>query len=587
MTTYPLGTYNLHSIERWNKAPAWNQKRAYARKLVLESIQIFIEEKGFNQTDGEEVASRFYQERQLPGIEGWIYDAEPGFSVAKIRRLRRLYREEGLPGLLVRYGKNKGKQRSIPPDIKIYLVACLKNTPGIRNSNIYNAVKKRFKPAPSRKSIDRFIDTWKAENPQLAMMIEDPRRWKNTMMAAFGDKSAGITHFCHTWEIDSTPADVITKDGKRCAIIGIIDVYSRRSIILIAPTSKSMAIAACLREAFISWGIPENIRMDNGKDYSSRHVQAITSALRINTPALPPYTPEAKPFIERLFRTYSIQLEELLPGYCGHSVADRQKIREQATWASKIMTPGTTFAIPLTMKEFQETTDKWIKIYETTPHRGLSGRTPSETAEQSPSHPPKIRDNRVLDILLAPLSEHRKVGKKGIAIDNEFFIAPELVEYIGKRIEARRDLRDAGTIYVFDALNGTYLCEAKADELEGQSLEDYHRAKRSQKIEMKEKTKALETLGISCPTPLQTILIDDHAHLPKKILPFQQEADNEAIREARKAVSDNKKESQIPPSEPAQVISFKSYLGDPTDNSWMTDEDLDKEFERAMEKSVK
>lgn len=97
---------------------------------------------------------------------------------------------------------------------------------------------------------------------QLFALIEDPRRWKNNYMPAFGDASADVPYFGHTLEADSTPADVITSDGKRLAVIGAIDVFSRRAMIIIAPTSKSIAIAACIRKTMIVWGIFSRFRKD-------------------------------------------------------------------------------------------------------------------------------------------------------------------------------------------------------------------------------------------------------------------------------------------------------------------------------------
>ena len=168
-------------------------------------------------------------------------------------------------------------------------------------------------------------------------MIEDPRQWKNKFQPAAGNMAADVPFAGHTWEMDSTPADVMTLDKIRCAIIGGIDVFTRRAKVTVAPTSHSLAIAACMRRGILAWGVPARIRMDNGKDYKSKHVQAITTALQIETPPLPPYTPEAKPFIERFFGTMTRQLEENLPGYVGHSVMERQAIRERRTWGEKIM----------------------------------------------------------------------------------------------------------------------------------------------------------------------------------------------------------------------------------------------------------
>jgi transposase InsO family protein len=571
-------------LDRWNKAPVWNQERAWVRQQILDAVQSFIKEKGYIRTHGEVVAALFYKEKKLPGVEDSVYQTEPGLSVSKIRRLRASYEKKGLPGLLVNYGGNKGKQRSISPEISIFIIATLKRSPGIRKSNIYKIIKKTFTPAPSRKTVERFINTWKDEKKQISVMIENPQEWKNKYMAAFASQSAGVDYFCHTWEIDSTKADVITADGKRRAIIALIDVYSRRAKIFIAPTSKSIAIAACIREGISSWGVPTRIRMDNGRDYQSKHILAITTSLQIDTPKLPVYTPEAKPFIESFFGTYTRGLLELLPGFCGHSVAERQSIRERETWASKIMKSDAPVEIPLSEEELKQFTGEWLELYEKSPHSGLGNRAPLEVSRESRFQPQKIRDERVLDVLLAPVSGSRIIGKKGISIEGEVYTSPEMVAYVGKRIVARFDLMNAGLIYVFDASKGTFLFKATSEPLEGQRLEEYRKEKKNHKKRITTAVKALDSLGMPGRNAVQILFEDQVIYQPlSNVVPFQGEADNEAIRESKKAVNGNIESDQDAPRERAPVIPIKSHIGDPRDNSGLTDNEQEREYERAME----
>ena len=85
----------------------------------------------------------------------------------------------------------------------------------------------------------------------------NPDEWRSKYQAAIGNASQHITRLNQVWEIDSTPTDIMLSDGKRHNIVGIIDVYSRRAIMHISRTSTSEAVAACLRQALLTWGVPE------------------------------------------------------------------------------------------------------------------------------------------------------------------------------------------------------------------------------------------------------------------------------------------------------------------------------------------
>jgi len=570
---------------KWSKATKKYRQRAEARADILKAIDAFCMEKGLKQTRGEEFFVQLYRDKAAPHIEGHVYGIEKGLSDAKVRRMRAAYKESGLVGLLPDY-KRKGRSKAVTGEIRLFILKQIKAKPHIRPAHIYELVKRTFPSVPSRRTIYRFMDRWKQENRQLALMMEDPRAWKNKMMPAFGDMAASAEYFCHIVEMDSTPADIITADGKRCVLIGAIDRFSRRVKLKVSPTSRSVGVAACMREFILDWGIPSIIIKDNGKDYVSAHVEAITTALGIETPWVAPYSPEKKPFMERFFGTLSKSFEEMMAGYCGHSVNERQAIRERETWGSKILEPGGTVEIHITMEELQRAINQYVsEIYEHSPHSGLGGKTPNAVAKRTPVHPEKISDERVLDILLWPISKPRKVLKKGISIDRAWYSAPELVEHIGERVECRRDLENAGLVYVFRCKDGAFLCKASCEPLTGKRLEDYLAAKKRHTRTLKEKARALDTLNIGGNRTAMQILLEDGItprHEDDNIIPFQTEADTPAIQEARKAVNSDTADV----SEPLDIdepLPAKQQAMDPVSGPWReTDEDRDREFEENM-----
>jgi hypothetical protein len=294
------------------------------------------------------------------------------------------------------------------------------------------------------------------------MRLSNPDRWKNIYMPAFGSRSEGIERVNQRWELDSTPADVMLLDG-RWTIVGCIDVYSRRAKLVVSKTSKALAIINLLRRCILDWGVPEEIKTDNGKDYTSFHVQHTLAALGIEHHLCKPFTPEEKPHIERFFGTFSGGLLEMLPGYIGHNVNDRQALRAQQSWAEKFG-GGPAVAVSLGSGDLQTYCDEWLRtVYELAVHDGLK-MSPQQAFAGAKVR--KLEDERVLDLLMAP-GKWAAVVKKGIRFENGWFVAPELAPQIGNRVHLRLP-DDAGRVYVFaDETCAQFICIAENPEVTG------------------------------------------------------------------------------------------------------------------------
>ncbi|MFW5490403.1 MAG: transposase [Desulfovibrio sp.] len=536
---------------RWDSAPEWSQERAKARLAVVEAADRFIASCPGKKTAAEVKFCRLYSSDPAQvGVSAEVAAHVKKISAPSLRRFRSLYQKQGLAGLLSGHGANKGNRLAVTPEVRVFVLANLQERPHMTVAMLKNTADGIFgDTAPSEATIRRFVEDFKADNPQLYALLENPKNWKNQYQAAFGD-ACDAEYFGHVWEMDSTPADVMTADGKRCCIIGCIDVYSRRLVLLCAETSKAVSVAACMRKAMLLWGLPATIRMDNGADYASKHVTAILGAFGITRDNTRLYHGEDKPFIERALGTYTHGLHELLPHYTGHDVRQRAALREQATWAKRVMdrTAGTV-EIPLTMEQLQEATNKWLPYYETTERPELGGLHPLARAHSSPRQPTRLVDERILDILLAPIGQ-RTVGKKGIAYQNRRFSADELVPLVGNVVELREDAENAGRIYVFQRTGRRvkFICTATDAAWDGVRVSSYNAARKRHERNLRDQVKSLKVLSETIDDPSKIIFETGEARVETfqaergNVRPFQAQADTPEIRAAAQAFAESEPE---------------------------------------------
>ena len=331
---------------------------------------------------------------------------------------------------------------------------------------------------PSVRTIQHWTKQWKEKNKVLWAHLRDPDAARGRYGASVGRADEGVNSLNALWEIDATKADVLLSDGQRHTILGIIDVWSRRMLLHVTRTSPSTAVCTALRRAILAWGVPGAVRCDNGKEFISHHTRTALTDLGIEQKTAPPFQPERKPFIERALGTFSHDLLELLPGFCGHDVSDRQAIRSRRSFSARFG-QGENAEGRLSPEAFQEFCDKWCALYASRPHQGLGGLTPASRASSWIGPVRMIEDEHALDILLSEPAQGgvRTVHKKGISVGGLWHVAADLGAYIGRRVRIRLDEGDAGKIFVFST-DGTFLCEAVCPKRAGVSRRQLAQATR-------------------------------------------------------------------------------------------------------------
>lgn len=456
--------------------PNYKRLKVDARLYILRAWELFHAKAGLIVWKSQITFCDAYNARSME-IEPWVYETVETISWSTIQGWRKKLKEQGAARLGTRYGNRKGSGKIDSDEaVRGFIVALIVAKPHVNAKHVMRGLRARFndRKIASYRSVQRFMSRWKIDNADMLSAVSNPDHHRNTRMPAFGSASEEITRLNELWEMDSTPADVMCTDGRH-AIIGVIDIYSRRGKLLVTETSKSTAICALIRSAMLKWGVPERIKIDEGQDYTSKHLTRALADLGIEQDICPPYTPEAKPHIERFFGTCTRGLFELLPGYTGHCVADAQALRARKSFASRLgEDDAQVFGVALSAAELQTHLDSWCdNLYGREVHRSLKGRSPFEVAAAWRDPIAAIEDERALDVLLAesPGDGWRQVTKKGIRLDRTTFVSVELGGLVGMRVQVRFDAADMGRIYCFD-IDGQFICIAKSEELLGVTRRD-------------------------------------------------------------------------------------------------------------------
>lgn len=441
--------------------PPARQAVAWARKDVLTARDNYLAAAAIgNIKQGTGEFCRLYNSGEIR-IDDHIKTHVKKVSWSSLSRWQATLKQKGLVGLAPGYHNPRKGTTTLTPEQVDLVLGMLVKKPHCSFNTLALALEARFEHPPGQSALRRYVKTWRRENESLIEYIINPDKWRNKRMFAVGDASEQVERLNQLWEFDSTPADVMLADGRYC-LIGVIDVYSRRLKLLVSKTSRSTAVAALTRRALLDWGVPEAVKTDNGADYVSYHMIQVFEDLRIEQILCPPFTPQCKPHIERVFKTFAHSFQELMPGYIGHSVADRKDIETRRSFADRIMSRDNEVEILMTAEELQLHCDRWCRaMYHQDKHRHLNGKTPDQMARNWTAPLRTISNERALDILMAESVSGggRTVTKKGVSVDNITYIADNLPE-VGTRVLVKKDLTDLGSIYLF-ASSGEFLCVAQ------------------------------------------------------------------------------------------------------------------------------
>jgi len=420
--------------------------------------------------------------------------ADREVTVSTLYRWLADYRRGGLAALLPKWGKTRGQFLALSQAQQDFLRDDYCSLTQPSPTTVYNHLVKiceyTHESVPSQATVNRFLLTL----PPAAVVLarEGPKAFRAKMEPkCHRDLNASGPN--EYWCGDHREMDCFVRlddrDGAKIFrpwLTAWLDLGTRTCVghvVRLVPNSDGIALA--LRAGILRFGVPQELYIDNGKDYrceylngsreTSRNVSlspdatdtlapGVLSPLGVTITHAHPYQAWSKP-IEPWFGHTFPEWEKSLPGYCGQNGKARP---EKLTGEIK---RGEL----LTLAEFTTRVTERIEAYHRTEHRVL-GCTPLAAWQAAEI----VRPNpRTLDLLLMR-QKSLKVTHQGIKLYDRYFWHDDLVLHMGHRVDVRFG-EELGRVLVF--ANGMFVCDALNDQAmqmgaTRESLATLHRRKK-------------------------------------------------------------------------------------------------------------
>jgi len=433
---------------------------------------------------GLEVAGRRY----FLAVPAWVLKAKPHVSPASIFNWQKLAKNAQGEALGGRYAKRKSAL-DMSARVRDAILGSVLKGRDISMNQMRDEIVAEFgekveiitddgevlqRDVPSAGQIGRWINAWKIENADFLLHSINPDKWKSKNRIAIGDLYGWVERPNQLWEIDASPADLLLleDDGRtsgRYTLYVLIDIFTRRIMVLVTKTAATAGALLLLKKGIEAWGKPEMVRTDQGSDFISQEARRFFGLLNIIHDDCTAYSPEQKAGVERHVKTVQHGIINLLPGFIGHSVSERQKIEAVKAFSGRLgQSEREAFAITMTRDDLQATLNDWTEFkYAHSPHGGLKGETPFNKAVRWPGKLVRIGDPERLAMLLSPVPKNgskgagiRTVTKKGVQVEEAHFYAKALLLFMGKDVFVRMDPEDMGQVWVFKADHSEFICKA-------------------------------------------------------------------------------------------------------------------------------
>jgi len=410
-------------------------------------------------------------------------EIELGQSQQTLRAWMSRAEKHGHIGLFPGWGHNRG-ETAMPEWMQRAIRARWLNQQRPRLSQVMATLRDLCRlhrcPLPSRSSVARWIE--RHVTPlQRAAFRHGQRAWEEHGMAKVHRDPKALAPN-ELWCADHRRMDtfVIAPDGRivRPWLTLFIDLATASFAgwrLADRPSAQSVALA--LRMGILRRGVPTALYFDNGKEFTAeRFGGKARTRLQLQEPtqadyegcarwpaAFPPsvdsaggwstlralgiedivnalpYSSWSKP-IEPIFGAFARPFENLLPGWCGHSVEDKPEKLARELRERRL----------LTWEQYAEAFTEQVRKWESE-HRCGDRALPPDAAYNAFGRAVTAHEAALDLLLLQP--RRRKVATQGIEIGPARFMNDELMLYVGQWVDVLYDPDNLAAICVRPAMD--------------------------------------------------------------------------------------------------------------------------------------
>ena len=464
-------------------------------QVVTDFLSLVQQARGMKQ----ELAEAFCQEREI--------------TVSTLYRWQADYRRGGIAALLPKWGKTRGQflalSAALQALIKDEYYSTRQPSPTTVYRHLVTLCSHLHEPVPSQAPVHRFLLTLP---PAAVVLAREGLKAFRAQMEPKCHRDLNASKPNEYWCGDHREMDLFVRSDDRDGakifrpwLTAWLDLGTRTCVghvVRLVPNSDGIALA--LRAGILRFGVPQELYIDNGKDYrcqylngqreTSRNVglsndvtdtlaPGVLSPLGVSITHAKPYQAWSKP-IEPWFGHTFPEWEKSLPGYCGQNGKARP---EKLTGEIK---RGQL----LTLAEFTQRVTERIEEYHRTEHSEL-GSTPLAAWQDADITRP---NPRTLDLLLMR-QRSVKVHHQGIKLHDRYYWHDDLVLHMGSRVDVRFD-EQLGRVLVFakGPKGHAFVCEALNDPAMrmGATREDLAALHRRKRLATQRVTAYIEDRGV-------------------------------------------------------------------------------------------
>lgn len=240
------------------------------------------------------------------------YSQKTRISPSTLLRWMRRYRVANgkLESLYPQDRSDRGQSRAIDPESVLALIGLRQEMPQATAGTLIKQLVARgivsAGSLPSAASVYRLLQEHRRRYPPAAV---DRRKFEAECVNDL-------------WQSDVMhgPRVAVGARRQKAYLIAILDDHSR--LITHAEfylNERLVSYVHCLRQAFLTRGLPRKLYVDNGSAFRCKQLEHICASLGVALIHSTPYTPEGRGKIERFFRTIRGQF---LPGFRGGGLGE-------------------------------------------------------------------------------------------------------------------------------------------------------------------------------------------------------------------------------------------------------------------------